>query len=521
MKKINTLLFLLTYCSSSLFSQAPDWSSQVANIIYKNCSSCHREGNIAPFTLMSYEDAVDNAFSIQTVVNAHIMPPWPPDPSFRHFANEAVLSQSDLDAINEWVDAGTPSGDLSTAPSPPVFNNASQLDDIDETIQIPAYTTQFDVDEYRYFVIPSGYTETKYLNAIEVFPGDWSIVHHVDIYFDSTGHSAQMDADDPLPGFNYDTGYPALNYYVGGWSPGGNALRLPKNWGVRIPPGVDYVLEIHYAPGNQNKIDSTRVNFKFVNDTSVVRKVVVNTPIYDFPPTLLNGPLKIQANEVKVFEEKSKPMTNDKSFIALSPHMHLIGRSYKVWFETVDGDSVNLVNIPDWNFHWQMYYQFQQVQKIPEGASIYGEALYDNTVNNPYNPNNPPILVKEGPYTTDEMLMTFMAYTDYEPGDEDIIMDSTLIATATNDVPHAELNVSVYPNPATDYLMVNAKIPGNEAQLELINQLGQVVKKYAGLKISKGMLTKQIDLSSLPPSMYLIELTAGDQHFSTKINKIK
>src|SRR5580765_5797113 len=125
MRKIYALFILLSVLSSRLFSQAPDWSSQVSYIIYKNCSSCHREGNIAPFTLMSYDDAVLNAFSIQTAVNAHIMPPWPPDPEFRHFANEAVLNQSDIDAINDWVNAGMPSGDLSSAPPAPVFNNAS------------------------------------------------------------------------------------------------------------------------------------------------------------------------------------------------------------------------------------------------------------------------------------------------------------------------------------------------------------------------------------------------------------
>jgi hypothetical protein len=520
MKKIYTASLFVLFSSPVLFAQAPDWSTQIAHIIYSNCSSCHREGNIAPFPLMSYEDAVNNAYGLQTMVNAHLMPPWPPDPEFRHFANEAVLSQSDIDAINQWIDAGAPSGDLSQAPPPPVFtSNTSQLSSIDETIQIEPYTTQFPIDEYRYFVIPSGYTDIKYLNAIEVFPGDWSMVHHVDIYFDSTGHSADMDALDPLSGFNGDTGYPSLNYYVGGWSPGGNALKLPKDWGVRIPPGVDYVLEIHYAPGNQGKVDSTRVNFKYVTDTSVVRKVVVETPIYDFPPTLVNFPLKIQANEVKTFHEVSDAMPTDMSFIALSPHMHLIGRTYKVWFQTTDGDSVNLINIPDWNFHWQMYYQFQQIQKIPAGARIFGEAFYDNTINNPYNPNNPPITVKEGPYTTDEMLMTFMAYTEYQPGDEDIIMDSSMIATGVTDVATNDFAIDVYPNPANNYVIVNGNLPGEDVQMRLVNALGMVVQQLPSTKIPKGIFTKKISLASLPTGIYFLELTSADQHFSTSIVK--
>lgn len=522
MKKIYNSCILILLFSSAGFSQAPDWSSQIAHIIYNNCSSCHREGYIAPFTLMSYEDAFNNAFSIQSAVNAHIMPPWPPDPDYRHLAYEAVLDQSEIDAINQWVDAGMPAGDLATAPNPPAFNNGtSTLSGIDQTIQIPTYTTQYEEDEYRHFVIHSDYSETKYLNAIEIIPGNWSLVHHVDLYFDSTGHSWDLDQQDPLPGFNYDTGYPSLNYYVGGWSPGGNAIKLPKNWGVEVPPGIDYVLQIHYAPGFQNTKDSTRINFKFVDDISAVRKVIVETPIYDFPPVLVNPPLKIQADEVKTFQQKSFPMPTDMSFISLSPHMHLIGRTYKVWFETVDGDSVPLIDIPDWNFHWQMYYLFQQVQKIPEGARIYGEALYDNTSNNPYNPNNPPITVKGGPYTTDEMLMTFMAYTAYQPGDEDILLDSSLIATGDENIIYSENKMEVFPNPTHNYALITTTLKSDHAVLKILNAMGMVVQQFPEVKISNGRFTKEINLSTLPGGIYFLEVTSGDQHFSKSIVKLE
>jgi hypothetical protein len=171
-------------------------------------------------------------------------------------------------------------------------------------------------------------------------------------------------------------------------------------------------------------------------------------------------------------------MSKDMSFIALSPHMHLIGRNYRVWFETTDGDSVPMIDIPDWNFHWQMFYQFQYVQKVPEGARIHGEAFYDNTTNNPYNPNNPPITVKQGPYTTDEMLMTFMAYTEYQPGDEDILLDSSLIATNIETSASEILPVSVYPNPTSNLLFLQAHLTTSSLQLELLNGLGMVVKEF-------------------------------------------
>ncbi|MBK9731705.1 MAG: T9SS type A sorting domain-containing protein [Chitinophagaceae bacterium] len=522
MKRIYLSCLLLCLFSSRSFSQTPDWSSQIANIIYNNCSSCHREGYIAPFTLMSYEDAYNNGFSIQTAVNAHIMPPWPPDPEYRHFANEAVLDPSEIDAINQWVDGGMPAGDLSSAPDPPAFNNGSStLSSIDQTIQIPTYSTQYDVDEYRYFVIHSDYTETKYLNAIEIIPGNWSLVHHVDLYFDSTGHSFDLDQEDPLPGFNYDTGFPTLQYYVGGWSPGGNALKLPEKWGVRVPPGVDYVLEIHYAPGNQNALDSTRINFKFVTDTSSVRSVVVDVPIGYYPPSLTNPPLKIIANTVKSFYQESAPMPVDMSFISLSPHMHLIGRNYKIWYKTIEGDSIPLISIPDWNFHWQMYYMFPYVQKIPAGARIYGEAFYDNTANNPYNPNNPPITVKAGPYTTDEMLMAFMACTEYLPGDEDILLDSSIIATGID--PEQELvnTFQVYPNPSGHSIWINASLKSDVASLKITNALGQVVEYFPTLKISGGILEKKIDVTGFSEGIYLLDVRSDEDHFSTSILVLK
>lgn len=521
MLKQYLLFFILLMLALPGFSQTPDWSSQIANIIYNNCTSCHREGYIAPFTLSSYEDAFDNGFAIQSAVNAHIMPPWPPDPNYRHFAYEAVLDQSEIDAINQWVDGGMPSGDLATAPDPPAFNNgASTLASIDHTIQIPTYTTQYAEDEYRWFVIPSEFTETMFLNAIEIIPGNWSLVHHVDMYFDSTGHSYEQDQEDPLPGFNYTTGFPAMNYYIGGWSPGGNAIKLPENWGVRIPAGVDFVLEIHYAPGNQGALDSTLVNFKYVADTSAVRAVIVDVPIYDFPPSLINPPLKISANEVKTFFQKSQPMPTDMSFISLSPHMHLIGRTYKIWFETIEGDSFPLIDIPNWDFHWQMYYMFPYVQKIPEGARIYAEALYDNTPNNPYNPNNPPITVKQGPYTTDEMLMTFMSFTEYQPGDEDILLDSSIVATGSDAIPASVNGISVYPNPTNGKVWVTASGMDNQAQLKIINAVGMVVMEFPVLKASNDMITKEIDISMLPDGIYYLNFTSGKRHLSSGILKM-
>src|SRR4030095_13761333 len=166
MKKVFPAILSLLF-SSSLFAQTPDWSTSVASIIYGNCSVCHHTGSIAPFPLMSYDDAALYAFSIQTYVNAKKMPPWPPDPNYSHFADEKVLTDDEIATINDWVNGNMPSGDLAQAPPPPVFNGYSVMESPDDTIVLPPFQLTSNSDIYRSFVVHSNYTETKYVNQIE------------------------------------------------------------------------------------------------------------------------------------------------------------------------------------------------------------------------------------------------------------------------------------------------------------------------------------------------------------------
>lgn len=181
-----------------------------------------------------------------------------------------------------------------------------------------------------------------------------------------------------------------------------------------------------------------------VEDTTFIRKVIVGTPLYN--PSGFE-PLLIPADEIVDFSQKSFTMENDKSFIAIMPHMHLLGKSYKIWVKTEDGDSIPLIDIPVWDFHWQYFYTFPVIQKVPEGARFYASAWYDSTSDNPNNPNHPPVTVYEGSYTSDEMLMTFMAYTEYMEGDEFIVIDSSFLNPA-NISDHLPKNIiNIYPNP--------------------------------------------------------------------------
>jgi len=502
--KIMPFIVAWTVQMTEVHAQGPDWSTTIASIVYTNCSSCHHTGGIAPFPLMGYQDAVDNAISIQdAVVNRH-MPPWPADPAYRHFAYEAVLDSLEIAAINDWVNNGTPQGDSTLAPPVPVFSTTgSMLDTIHHTVQIPPYTLQYNTDEYRWFAMHTNFADTVYVSRIEVIPGLPHIVHHADIHYDLTGDSYLLDSLSPLPGFS---GGMVSNYYMNAWQPGGNIATYPNNWGIMVPPGADFVLEIHYGPGGIGLIDTTKMNLQFITNPVNVRTVSVGWLLNNPIPS--QGPLIIPPDTVITFNQLSAPMPVARSLISICPHMHLLGKSYKVWFETAAGDSVPLIDIPHWDFHWQKYYMFQQIQEIPAGARIHSIASYDNTANNPHNPNSPPITVTYGPTTEDEMLMTYFIYATYQAGDENIILDSTLITSApyhpgskTHD--HA---FNTYPNPSKDYFTIDgSKAAGSKAMLEIYDPVGNLIEKRL-LTAAETQISERINLGDYSAGIYYFRI---------------
>lgn len=517
MKKFLPALFILTITVKWSFAQTTDWSSKVANIIYNNCSSCHHEGGIGPFTLMSYDDAVTNALSMQSAVNARQMPPWPPDPSYTHFVHEKVLSEEDIAAINDWIDGGMLSGDLATAPAPPVFNGASLMTNIEQTVHLPTYTVQQATDEYRTFVIHSGNTQSKYLNSLEFIPGNPAAVHHILLYQDTSDISYQKDLADPAPGYASNGTTTASPYAVmiGGWAPGGGVSKLPDNMGFDVPANADYVVEIHYAPGSLGLTDSTKINMKF-STAPDIRPVYVFPLLYHFPPSLMNWPLTIPANQVKTFNEKSGTFPDNYSLLSVAPHMHLIGKSFKVFMVKSPGDTTSLIYIPNWNFHWQEGYTFQKLIKFPAGAQIYGQATYDNTLNNPFNPSNPPVTVHLGESTLDEMMVCFFSFLDFKAGDEEVVLDSTLLTT-TPEVFSNDFPLSIYPNPATDQLQIGTTLPDHDVQIRLMNDLGITVTEISEQHIWNGIYNRQMDISGLPPGMYLLEIISGNERVTRKV----
>ncbi len=415
------LLLIVPFLIQESDSQTPNWAEDVSCLLYTHCTNCHNPNGVGPFSLLDYTDAYNNRFTIQYNVNEGIMPPWPPDHNYVSFAHEKVLTTDEIQVINDWVNAGAPQGDPNLAPLQPTYNSTEVIENPDWVAQIPAYTSQASSsDDYRCFAIENPGTSDKYITSWEVVPGNVEIVHHVLIFKDSGSGPSNNDNGDGYPCFG-GTGSPT-SVYIGGWAPGQGSIHYPDGMGVKLAPGETIVLQVHYPTGSAGQIDdATKVNFEF---SDVAVREVSSEFILNHFTTLTNGPLYIPANTTRTFySEYTLPA--DLTFLSVFPHMHLIGRSIKAYAVTPGGTTIPLIDIPEWDFEWQGNYDFRQPLYLPAGTTLYGEAFYDNTTNNPYNPSNPPINVSAGEATNDEMMLIAFAYLPYQNGDENIVVDTS------------------------------------------------------------------------------------------------
>ncbi len=519
--KISLIIFF--FVSFQLNAQI-NWSEDVASIIYDKCVECHRPQGIAPYSFTTYQDAYDFRYFIQDAISSGQMPPWLPDQDYRHFADEFFLTQDEEQKILDWVNQGAPSGDLNIAPNPPSFVNGSNslLESIDYTVAIEPYTLQSNSDEYRWFVIPTNFSETVYVNKIEVFAGLKNIVHHADLSYDLSGNSLANDLADPLPGFNNSTGGPSISHYMNAWQPGGNIASFPENWGIAVPPGADFLIEIHYGPGGIGQIDSTIMNLQFVAPENIERAVNVAWLLSDSAPILQDGPLTIPANTIKTFHQETEPLSEPMSLISICPHMHYLGKSYKVWAETPGGTIIPLIDIPQWDFNWQRYYTYPYIEYLPVGTTIHSEGVYDNTDNNPNNPSDPPVDVSRGLKTTDEMFLCYFIYTDYEIGDENIFMGDTVTENITSSIfnPNIEtINLNLFPNPSSSLIYSDVEIEG-EAAIEIINVDGKIIHQTQVNNIDV-ILKNGIHVSHLKNGLHYLKIKYEDKIYLNSFVKIK
>ncbi len=512
MKKAFTLSLVLGMSVMLSAQTGPYWATDVAPILFSNCTGCHNPNGIASFSLLTYGDAFTNATYIADEVQNRRMPPWPPDSSYSRFCDERLLSQQEIQTIVDWVNNGAPSGNLSQAPPAPTYSGAAVLSNADQVSQMPLYTVNTATDLYRCFVIPSGNTSTEYITKIEVIPGNRNIVHHVLVYQDQSNTCINLDNNDPGPGYTWfgDVGSSTATL-ITGWVPGQGVYELPANMGIKLLANTNLIIQVHYPGGTFSAIDSTQVRFVF--SSGAVREVMLS-PVINHITSLTNGPLFIPADSVKTFYAQESATMN-ATIISAAPHMHLIGQSITNYAIDPNGDTIPLIRINNWDFHWQGSYMYRQPIHLPFGSDIYAYATYDNTVNNDQNPNNPPADVYAGEATVDEMMIVYYAYLQYQLGDENIIIDSTLIASQEEsefaDLVKTPQLYEPYPVPAAtgEALTVSYFLPHKtRMRIELVDATGRIVEIPADKETSAGFGTIRLNTNTLAKGTYFVRLTA-------------
>jgi hypothetical protein len=301
-----------------------------------------------------------------------------------------------------------PSGNLNSAPPIPLYSNGTQLGVPNISLSIPTFTVPNNNDYYKNFVLNVGNLTATNATAIEVIPGNISIVHHVLVFQDSTNNTINTG------GGGVGTGS-AASQLIHSWVPGASPYFTPVGTGIRLAPNTRIILQIHY--------DGTTVNFKTSNGS--LRKISIN-PILNHL-NLTNGPLNIPANQIRSFNaEFTLPFKT--TFLYTFPHMHLLGKNFRVWANApITNDTTRFVWIPEWDFHWQDNFVFPNSVILNAGNKIKSQAVYDNTNTNPNNPSSPPVNVSLGEGTSDEMHLVFLAYMPYQAGDEYLIIDKRIV----------------------------------------------------------------------------------------------
>lgn len=418
MKKLLAVLICL---GSTGINAQPVWNKEIAPLVFKYCTPCHHRGGSAPFALETYREVSKRAEFVAYVTDLGYMPPWKANPAYRHFANERILSAEEKLLLADWAAAGAPLGEGSS-PDPPVFPEGAQLKNppdlvlrMEKPFPVPGGNQQ----TYICTAIPYSLPADTFVSALEYLPGNRRLTHHVSFQFLEVHPEVDLEkvggwfvyGEEDFINDRHDYGFFGLigpdgemprEVFHGGWLPGTSPQEFAPGSGFRLPRrGVLLIRNLHYAPTPVPAEDQATVNLFFARQP-VTRPVMFAA----FKPRL-RGPEQavIPADSVVKYEIKVK--VHDSLWLThVNPHMHLLGRSFRVWALPPEGDTIRLVDVPEWDFNWQEFYRFEEEVLLPAGSYLHAEAWFDNTSSNYSNPNNPPrdVHFERGMDDEDEMM---------------------------------------------------------------------------------------------------------------------
>ncbi|GAB5440842.1 MAG: redoxin domain-containing protein [Fuerstiella sp.] len=373
------------------------YSNQIARIFNRRCVECHREGQIAPFTLTDYDSVIGWEDTILEVIADNRMPPWFADPKHGSFRNDARLSDDEKQLIRTWVQNGMPEGDRSQLPDPPQFATGWRMEEPDETIYVrdqPFDVPAQGVVDYQYFVQDPGWTEDKFICAAEARPDNVGVVHHILAYIIPPG-------EDPAKAKS--------RRVIVGYAPGSPPQILKDGTAIHVKAGSKILFEMHYTPNGTAQQDRSYIGVKFL-ERDQVKKLLRGRMAIDTK-------FRIPANSSDHVVTADTTLRRDELLLEMSPHMHLRGKSFRYEAFYPDGSHEVLLDVPNYDFNWQLAYELDKPKLLPKGTRIFCRAVFDNSADNPVNPNpNQP--VRWGDQSDEEMMIGFFNTVDASAQDK-------------------------------------------------------------------------------------------------------
>ena len=393
----------------------PTYHARVSRILQAHCQECHRPGQVAPFALLTYDQARKRADDLARVVGEKVMPPWHPSTAEGvALRDPRVLPADDVATLVAWAEAGAPEGNPADAPPAREFPADWPLGPPDLVLQ-PAEAYPLAAsgdDEFRVFVLPTGLTEGRWIQAVDFRPGSRAVVHHILAAYETKGRARKLDAADAAPGYATFGGYRLWpEGELDGWAPGKAPHRLGDGMARYLPPNADLLLQVHYHKTGKPERDATAVGLYFskVPVAKQLRATGVLPPssgVLSFTPKLAIPPGAAD-HEVR----GTQTIGSDIHVVAVIPHMHWLGKDFRLTATMPDGKQTTLIRIDRWDFNWQGTYDLAEPLALPKGTRLDMVAHFDNSASNPSNPSKPPVLVKWGEQTADEMCIGFLHYT--------------------------------------------------------------------------------------------------------------
>lgn len=381
-------------CGSALWSGCPATAAEAAvpsfyadvlPILQNHCQECHRPNAIAPMPLITYKDVRPWAASIRANVVGRKMPPWFADPCCGTFSNGRALTEEEINTLTSWAAGRAPAGDPKDAPPPKVWPDRWDLASPDAVFQMPdafAVPDKGSLD-YQRFVISTGFNEDRWVKAVEVRPGVRAVIHHVVVYIREAGEKW--------------TKGPVTSDLLAVYAPGSGATTFPEGMAKLVPKGADLVMELHYTPNGHAATDRTSIAVVFAKKPPAQRVISLQLARLD---------LRIPAGDRDYHVSTWGTVPNDALLLGFFPHMHLRGKAFEYDRILDDGRPEPLLRVNHFDFHWQLPYRLAQPIPLKKGTKLSVTAWYDNSANNPLNPN-PSADVTWGEQSSSEMLVGF------------------------------------------------------------------------------------------------------------------